>query len=84
MVPGFTAVPLPIFPASPPAIQAAGAWDTPGGDCQYARTDTFCTALVLWCKEVFVCRDGTFHGYETTKTPYPCGICVGISDPSDW
>lgn len=80
MLPGFTAL-----SDTPPPIAAAGAWDTPSGeDCRFARTDTFCTGLVLWCKEVFVCRNNTIHGYEKTKTPYPCGICVGISDPSDW
>lgn len=80
MLPGFTALSDTRAP-----IAAAGAWDTPSGeDCRFARTDTFCTGLVLWCKEVFVCRNNTIQGYEKTKTPYPCGICVGISDPSDW
>jgi hypothetical protein len=80
MLPGFTAL-----SDTRPPIAAAGAWDTPSGeDCRFARTDTFCTGLVLWCKEVFVCRNNTIQGYEKTKTPYPCGICVGISDPSDW
>lgn len=66
------------------AVQAAGVWTTPGGGCSFSRTDTFCTGLVLWCKEVYVCNNDTLFGYEETKTPYPCGVCVGVSDPSDW
>jgi hypothetical protein len=84
MLPGFTALGA-ITPHVTPPIAAAGVWDTPSQEeCRYARTDTFCTLLVMWCKEVYVCNNNTVHGYEKTKTPYPCGVCFGISDPSDW
>lgn len=85
MVPGFTGLDTTATKPDRAAIQAAGVWDTPSGDrCQFARTDTFCTLLVMWCKEVFVCNNNTVHGYEKTKTPYPCGVCIGVSNPSDW
>ena len=85
MVPGFTALSNQSTRFEPAVIQAAGIWDQPtGNECRFARTDTFCTGLVLWCKEVYVCNNNTLHGYEKTVTPHPCGVCVGVSNPSDW
>jgi hypothetical protein len=87
MVPGFTAV-IDSTPwadtQSGHTVELAWIWDTPRGECRFARTDTFCTGVVLWCTEVFVCNDGTLFGHEKSKAPYPCGVCVGISNPSDW
>jgi hypothetical protein len=91
MLPGFTGlVPLDTRPnadANSESVYLAGLWDTPSPEiCTYARTDTFCTGLVLWCKEVYVCRDpkNPIFGHEESRTPYPCGVCVGVTDPSDW
>jgi hypothetical protein len=88
MLPGFTGLtnPTQSSSGSGPAVRLAGLWDPPpAGTCKFARTDTFCTGLVLWCKDVFVCYDGrTIFGHEESRTPYPCGVCVGVSDPSDW
>jgi hypothetical protein len=68
-----------------PAVRLA-LWETPGGGekkCTPIRTDTFCTGVVLWCKDVYFC---SYQGrsYEESRTPYPCGVCVGVSTPSDW
>jgi hypothetical protein len=69
---------------SRPAVRLA-LWDTPPEPrCRPVRTDTFCTGLVMWCKDVYLCRDDTPQGHEETKTPYPCGVCVGVTPPSDW
>jgi hypothetical protein len=70
------------------SVRLAGLWDTPSQKtCRFARTDTFCTGLVLWCKDVYVCvdpRDNQLFGHEESRTPYPCGVCVGITSPDDW
>jgi hypothetical protein len=87
MVPGFTAIVDTSLPSrSPvvPSVELAGVWDIPKGECRYARTDTFCTGLVIWCREIFICNNGTLFGREESKTPYPCGVCVGVSSPDDW
>jgi len=69
--------------AGPPVRLAL--WDTPPEPrCRPSRTDTFCTGLVMWCKDVYICRDDTPQGHEETKTPYPCGVCFGVTSPSDW
>jgi hypothetical protein len=65
------------------------AWDDPWADpnkefCRPDHTDTFCTGLVLWCKDVFLCYTGSRGTYYKSRTPYPCGVCVGVTDPSDW
>ena len=90
MLPGFTGLSASTKSGaasdSDPPVRLAGLWDIPpAGTCRYSRTDTFCTALVLWCKEVYICYDGrSIFGKEQSRTPYPCGVCVGVSDPSDW
>ena len=90
MLPGFTGLLTQHSMASgeknSPTVRLAGLWDTPPAQtCRFARTDTFCTGLVLWCKEVFICSDRNSPlGHEETRTPYPCGVCVGISSPDDW
>jgi hypothetical protein len=84
MVPGFTGLTAGTEQTGP---RLAGLWDTPPQErCRYARTDTFCTGLVLWCREVYVCADerSPLFGHEESKTPYPCGVCVGIDSPDDW
>ncbi|MDQ1919265.1 hypothetical protein [Massilia pseudoviolaceinigra] len=88
MLPGFTAL-----EASQPAVALAGPWDSAAA-CRPLGTDTFCTALVQWCKDVYFCPggsapvswNGVFVGYGTldTHTPYPCGVCIGVSSPDDW
>jgi hypothetical protein len=70
-----------------PAVKLAGLWEIPPvGTCRYVRTDTFCTGLVEWCKEVYTCwtERSPIIGEIQDRTPYPCGVCVGVSDPSDW
>ena len=91
MFPGFIQVghsPAgPEYHQRPAIFDYAGLWDPPPQEeCRFVRTDTFCTGLVMWCKEVSVCRggDNPFFGREVSRTPYPCGVCVGITDPSDW
>jgi hypothetical protein len=90
MLPGFTAL-----GATEPAVALAGPWDSPQ-PCRPLGTDTFCTGVVMWCKDVYFCPDwqkGTaqyWHdqwvgiGRLDTHVPYPCGVCVGVSSPSDW
>lgn len=84
MLPEFTGLCANSF--TKPAVRLAGLWDVPDKKtCEPLRTDTFCTGLVLWCKDVYFCRSPEdFFGSEETRTPYPCGVCVGITDPSDW
>jgi hypothetical protein len=89
MVPGFTALSMSSADSKSEfdsSIRLAGLWDTPPQTtCRFARTDTFCTALVLWCKDVYACSDRNSPlGHEETRTPYPCGVCVGVSSPDDW
>lgn len=90
MIPGFSG-PL----AHPPArfneglgspVKLAGLWDPPDQKtCRFVRTDTFCTGFVNWCKEVSICFDRNSPlGHEESKTPYPCGVCLGFSSPDDW
>jgi hypothetical protein len=86
MVPGFTGVvvaePRPAY--GPDPVVRLALWDTPPQSrCRPIRTDTFCTALVMWCKDVYMCTDER-GGHEETKTPYPCGVCFGVTSPSDW
>jgi len=89
MVPGFTAV-KETEPGHVPCQQGvAQAWDDPWADpekefCRPSHTDTFCTGLVLWCTDVFQCYSGKQGYYQEERTPYPCGVCIGITDPSDW
>lgn len=91
MLPGFTGLSTysrGATAASDPAVRLAGLWDIPSQKtCRFARTDTFCTLAVLWCKEVYVCDTPgipEIFGHEESRTPYPCGVCVGISSPDDW
>lgn len=92
MIPGFGALSnvvasdQPVLFAIPSATVRLALWETPSPTtCRFARTDTFCTGLVMWCKDVFVCSDANSPlGHEETRTPYPCGVCVGISSPDDW
>jgi len=80
MIPGFTAT------ESQPAVRLAGIWDDPGGGekrCVAIGTTTFCTGLVLWCRDQFICTQGG-KSFEESRTPYPCGVCVGITSPDDW
>jgi hypothetical protein len=84
MLPGFTAL---ISDSSfEPAVRLAGLWDAPDQKtCVPRGTETFCTGLVMWCRDVFYCRGpNDFWGHEESRTPYPCGVCVGVTDPSDW
>jgi hypothetical protein len=90
MVPGFSGIltsqpARQIVPTNPP-VRLAGLWDTPSQTtCRFARTDTFCTGVVLWCKDVYVCSDRYSPlGHEESRTPYPCGVCIGVSSPDDW
>jgi hypothetical protein len=90
MLPGFTAI-----NTQDPAVELAGPWDSPQ-TCRPLGTDTFCTGLVMWCKDVYFCPDwknGTpqywhdqlvGYGRLDTHVPYPCGVCVGVSSPDDW
>lgn len=89
-LPGFTGL-LPAGSASneiqtEAPVRLAGLWDVPDQKtCRFVRTDTTCTLLVLWCTEVYVCRDpSNFFGYEEKRTPYPCGVCFGFPSPDDW
>jgi hypothetical protein len=87
MVPGFSGLEIDEQSLSSTAtVRLAGLWDTPDQKtCRFSRTDTFCTGVVLWCKEVYVCFDRNSPlGHEESRTPYPCGVCVGIDTPSDW
>ena len=88
MLPGFTAM-----SALEPSV-ALAVWEVPKGECRPIGTDTFCTALVMWCKDVYFCPGGSSpafwngvlvgFGRIETRDPYPCGVCVGISSPDDW
>lgn len=88
MLPGFTAIGGP-----GPAVALAGPWDTPQA-CRPLGTDTFCTGVVLWCKDAYFCPGGSTpavwhdqvvgYGRIETHTPYPCGVCVGVTNPDDW
>jgi hypothetical protein len=93
MVPGFTA--FPSAPSSVDVLASQGVrlawddpWDSPAGEggkrCTFSRTDTFCTALVLWCKNVYGCFSPGQGFFEESTTPYPCGVCIGVSSPDDW
>jgi hypothetical protein len=62
-----------------PSVRLAGLWDTPSGQCIFTGTSTACTGLVLWCTDNFICGDK-----YTSRAPYPCGACVGVTNPSDW
>jgi len=87
MVPGFSGLHVSDQSLlSSETVRLAGLWDTPDQKvCRPARTDTFCTGLVLWCKDVFICTDRNSPlGHEESRTPYPCGVCVGITSPDDW
>lgn len=88
MLPGFTAV-----SGQEPSVALAGPWDSPQ-QCRPLGTNTFCTLLVQWCQDAYFCPGGSSPavwngqvvGYGTiqTHTPYPCGVCVGVSSPDDW
>jgi hypothetical protein len=88
MVPGFTgatSIDRPERVAASPAVRLA-LWETPGSEaktCRAIRTDTFCTGVVLWCKDVYFCTEKG-RSTEEIRTPYPCGLCVGVTTPSDW
>jgi hypothetical protein len=92
MLPGFSAVETS-SQAPDSAVALAGPWDSPK-ECRPLGTDTFCTLLVMWCKDVYFCPGGSIpavwngvfvgYGYLEEHTPYPCGVCIGITDPSDW
>ena len=80
MLPGFTAVSSANQTGSLQGIVPAGLWDTPtgpkGGTCVYSHTTTSCILVTLWCTEHYNCPNNP----DSTKTPYPCGVCVGL----DW
>jgi hypothetical protein len=90
MLPGFTSV----TEADPP-VALSGPWDSPK-TCRPLGTDTFCTGVVMWCKDVYFCPDYTSsravywhdqlvgYGRLDTHTPYPCGVCIGVDSPDDW
>jgi hypothetical protein len=90
MLPGFTAI-----DTGQPSVALAGPWDSPK-TCRPLGTDTFCTGLVMWCKDVYFCPDYRSgspvywhdqligYGRLDTHTPYPCGVCVGVTSPDDW
>lgn len=85
MTPGFTGLTGYAAERYAPAIKQAGPWDTPSGQtCQGTNTDTFCTGVILWCTDNYRCCDDRGDCYLTSTTPYPCGVCVGISNPSSW
>jgi hypothetical protein len=85
MLPGFTGLLHRSVVRYPPAVRQAGPWDTPSGTtCEPTGTDTFCTGLVLWCTNNYRCYSEQQGSYLTSTTPYPCGVCVGISNPSSW
>jgi hypothetical protein len=79
MLPGFA---KNIHHASPlaPFAQHAGLWDAPKG-CVPTGTTTFCTLTVLWCVNHYICPG---PNWNQSSAPYPCGACIGISDPGDW
>ena len=90
MLPGFTGPTVSATTTDPvgasPPVRLAGIWDPPSQrTCVFAGTETFCTGTVLWCKETYSCRNaGEIFPHTESKTPYPCGVCIGVSDPSDW
>jgi hypothetical protein len=66
--------------ATGPLVRLAGLWETPSPTrCRFSHTATFCTGVVMWCKDVFICGDK-----EESRTPYPCGVCIGVSSPEEW
>ena len=79
MLPGFAKI-IHHASASVPLIQHAGLWDSPN-ECRFIGTKTFCTGVVLWCQNNFICPGPNEF---QSSAPYPCGVCVGITDPSDW
>lgn len=66
-------------PESSTVAMHAGPWEAAHG-CHRIGTKTFCTLFVLWCVNRYFCPDQMEH----TTTPYPCGLCFGITSPSDW
>ena len=89
MVLGFSAV---VHSSPELVLQSQGvvpAWDDPWADPDRdylvaTAPDTFCTGLVMWCTDVFLCYSRWRGYYQEERTPYPCGVCFGIDDPSDW
>lgn len=86
MVPGFlTQDPRPSPTDSPVALAGWEPDNSAKKACGPFMTATFCTGLVLWCREFRMCRWIDSAGvWEESLTPYPCGICVGITSPDDW
>lgn len=85
MVPGFTGVTRHTHPdPASSSVRLAGLWDIPAGTCKFTGTSTFCTGLVLWCQDNYLCADSRGQVSTQSRTPYPCGACVGASTPSDW
>jgi len=86
MLPGFSGLASAtaiVTPTPHAPIRLAGLWDTPPGTCTYVETTTACAGLVLFCTEVYQCWNGQ-QMVISKKTAYPCGVCVGASNPSDW
>lgn len=83
MSPAFTRVVHHTPESSAVSMRHAGLWDSPQG-CRFTGTRTFCTALVLWCVNQYVCPNNTPLGADQSTAPYPCGVCVGITNPSSW
>jgi hypothetical protein len=80
MLPGFTAPTTDGGSSIHQGVMPAGLWDNPTGSkgetCVYSHTTTSCIAVSLWCTEHYRCPNNP----DSTKTPYPCGVCVGF----DW
>jgi hypothetical protein len=50
--------------------------------CRFARTDTKCEAITLWCKNVYACGfDSNWNPIERDDGWYWCGLC---SPKIDW
>jgi hypothetical protein len=84
MVPGFTGVIRNAQSGSSPSVRLPGSGTSPAGTCKFTGTSTFCTGLALWCQDNFPCADSRGQVSTQSRTPYPCGACVGVSNPSDW
>src|SRR2546430_11496933 len=49
-----------------PTVALAGPWDSPK-QCRPLGTDTFCTGVVFWCKDVYFCPGGSARSEEHTS-----------------
>ena len=84
MLPGFSAIPAAPttgdISLNSQGVVPAGIWDDPEPEecnqpCTFIGTSTSCIIVTLWCTDKYLCC-----GREESRTPYPCGVCVG----ADW